>query len=567
MRVANAALDALFEHAEAFTIEVRTADMDGATAALVATRSELVALAGSAREADSSTRAGGPGGLGGEPPDPLVTRVVIGPRGPLLRGTNLRLGDELIESIPDRVVRHLEAAGVLDALVDVPTEDPLDQIDATPSAVVLRVFPAPGTPVPGEWLDLASDWVLGDHRPTDTVRLRLLGVSYSVAVADAGAHLHEANRARAWCDLAAGRPDDRLRTASLTFGRAPHLALAAGGPGCDDHALLARFDLLADVARDLASGIAYACMDFEDTFAAIGLGLANDGWRSRGGANPNLVAGALGDVAVPDGFAFQVLGKGHLARFGDPGDPPIGVPLAEGRVEVALGDPADWLAGGDARAAAQAEAIAVLAPALLDEAGADALVALRPPVDHGAGLEEPGAAVALDLDEIVLEASPHPRRGRRLTLLELAAWLGHEPHSDAPASVSPVLATFGRWLAAGLGHDERQELQDAGSRPGRHRPRRRLGSRRPSYRGRPAERRARPGLGGGGLAGAGPGARVAASGRHGRGGRPAGEPRAPQIRAGPRSGGRDHRLGSDDRQQADRPDARHLLGREQRACR
>ena len=45
--------------------------------------------------------------------------------------------------------------------------------------------------------------------------------------------------------------EDRVRTASITFGSAPHVALAAGGPTCDSSALLARFDLLCEVDRDV----------------------------------------------------------------------------------------------------------------------------------------------------------------------------------------------------------------------------------------------------------------------------------------------------------------------------
>ena len=207
----------------------------------------------------------------------------------------------------DAVIRAPEPGGAL------------DRLDTCPNAVVLRLFPPPlgeGGGLPAEWIDIAGEWVLGDLAPTDSVPLRLLSVEFEVKVANAPAILHQASAAQAWCDIVNGNVDERLRTASITFGKAPHVALAAGGPACDSHALLARFDLLAEVAREYAGGVSYACLDIETTFDGIGLGLANTGWRDQGGASPNLVAGRLSDVLVPDAYPYQILGKGHLARLG-----------------------------------------------------------------------------------------------------------------------------------------------------------------------------------------------------------------------------------------------------------
>src|SRR3546814_7306339 len=81
------------------------------------------------------------------------------------------------------------------------------------------------------WIDIAAEWALGDLPPDATVPLRLLGAGFDLAVADAPSILHQACSARVWCDVVNGDLDDRIRTASITFGRAPHVALAAGGPG------------------------------------------------------------------------------------------------------------------------------------------------------------------------------------------------------------------------------------------------------------------------------------------------------------------------------------------------
>ena len=65
---------------------------------------------------------------------------------------------------------------------------------------------------------------------------------------------------------------------------------------------------------------------------------------------------------------------------------------------------------------------------------------------------------------MTLDAVPHPRRGLRLTLLELASWIGHEPHSDVPRGVSPVLSAYARWYASGLDRAARQQLKPYAAR-------------------------------------------------------------------------------------------------------
>jgi hypothetical protein len=65
----------------------------------------------------------------------------------------------------------------------------------------------------------------------------------------------------------------------------------------------------------------------------------------------------------------------------------------------------------------------------------------------------------LDLDAIVIAAGPHGRRVDGTSLLEAVAWWAGEPHTDAPACVSPVLAAFGRAWAGALDDDDRQRLK------------------------------------------------------------------------------------------------------------
>lgn len=455
IRVAPGAGDIICDHADGFVLHVtEVTDVDAASSALSRARADIAALA----VPDGSE------GL-------ALSNVVIAPGGPLLRVARLGASDDALRSIPRLVARRLEEAGVASAHVGAPEPGGfLDGLDACPNAVVLRLFPQPagdGGAIPASWIDIACEWVLGDLAPTDLVPMRLLAVEFDVEAADAPTIVHQASLASAWCDVVTGNLHERVRTASITFGRAPHVALAAGGPACDSNALMARFELLCEVARELAADVTYACVDIETTFEGIGLGLGSGGWRDHGGASPNLVAGELADILIPDVFPFQILSKGHLARLAPNGsdidEPMIGEPIADGRVEVLIGDAADWLPIHDVRDQVQAEGFEILAPLLATDEQVDELLASRP--GRQVANDAPGThrtatpAGTPDLDDIILETIPHARRGLHLTFLELVSWVAHEPHNDAPTSVSPVLATYARWFASALGRDRRQDLK------------------------------------------------------------------------------------------------------------
>jgi len=462
-RVAPGTADTISDHADGFVVHVTGAsDVDAAVRALERARADIAELAAAPD---------------GDPDGAVLSHVVLAPDGPLLRIGRLEADDDAVRHVPDLVANRLDEAGIEGAVVRSPRPGgALDKLDSCPNAVVLRLFPLPAGQagvLPPEWIDIACEWVLADLAPSDAVPLRLLGVGFEVRVADAPSVVHHASLAKAWCDVVNGDLDDRVRTASITFGRTPHVALAAGGPGCDSQALLARFDLLCEVARELAGDIAYACVDIETTFEGVGLGLPTTGWRGRGGASPNLVAGELADLLVPDAFPYQILSSGHLRRLGeaDPalmsGDAPIGEEIGDGRIEVLVGDPSDWLPVYAARDEIQAEGWEVLAPLLATDAQVEDLLRERrgQPGAGPAGGVAPSATVATpDLDDITLETLPHGRRGLRLTFLELVSWLAHEHHSDAPECVSPVLATYSRWFASALDDRRRQELKNRARR-------------------------------------------------------------------------------------------------------
>src|SRR5581483_4937556 len=443
-----------------FALQVQNAsDLGAAISALKLARVDIVGLIGGQ---------GGPAGREASPAvdRPSVSPVVNAPGGPLLLVEHLEAGADIRAAIPEVVARRLERTSIESATIEAPAVGgALDALDTVPHAVVLRLFPVPrgaATALPPDWLDIAAEWVAGDG-DSEPIGVRILGVEFEVDSMDLSAVVHECGLARAWCDAVVGMLHDRVRTASLTFGRLPHLALAAGGPHVDNAGLLARFDLLQELARELAADVAYACVDFEPTFEGLATGLSPAGWQSQGGASPNLVARELVDERVPNAFPYQIIGPGHLARMGASGLP--GEPLGNGRFEVIFDQPRTWLVTNPDRDDAQAAAWQTLAPLLVTDDEAGDLVAARaargeqtaPAVIEEADLA--GLDAVPDLDAIVLERHAHPRRGTRLSLLELASWLSHAPHSDTPECVAPVLATYARWLAAGLDDDTRQSLK------------------------------------------------------------------------------------------------------------
>ncbi|MDP1820076.1 MAG: hypothetical protein Q8K58_09335 [Acidimicrobiales bacterium] len=459
IRVVPGAADLAGDLAERFLVQVTgSSDPDKALAAVNRARDDIARLAFTADP---------------EASPPILSNAVLGPHGPLLRVARLDSVEGLAQRVPALIAKALTSARLRSATIDVLVSGgPLDELDDTPNAVVLRVFPAPGGvdgEVPAGWIDVAADWVLGELSSSATVPLRLLGAAFEVGAADAPATLHQARAARTWCDLVSGDLRDRVRTASLTFGQTPHLSLAAGGPCCDPPSLLARYELLCDIARELSDGVAYACVDFESTFEMIGLGLSSDGWHGqRHGAPPNAVAGAIVDVRVPDAFPFQILGPGHLAHLQERarrGNGAIGEPLDGGRAEVALGASVDWMPSYEAREEEEEHGWKVLSDLLVDDAELERLRHDRPATSAGEEREAtPAALGGPALDQVTLDALPHRRRGLRLTLLELVAWQAHEPHSDDPRTVSPVLATFARWFSASLEPDLRQELKGSARR-------------------------------------------------------------------------------------------------------
>jgi hypothetical protein len=437
-------LNAIGEH---FALQVRADDSGAAARAL----HQVAAVAASLEPAP-------------EHDAPRVSRPAPLPEGPLLRVDDLSTRADTRRRLAEAIHEALDVAELQASRVAVLSVEGLADLDRCRRAVVLRLFPRPagaaGRLAP-DWIDVAAEWVFGDQRPDAPVRLRVLGVERTVPAAEAAGVLHGCAAAHVWCDVVTGDISTRIRTASISFGPAPHVAIAGGGPKCDDDGLIARYELLRSVARELAPEVAYACIDFEETFGDLGTGLSNVDWRSEGGASPNTVAGRLCDRFIPEAFPVQILGPLHVDRlraerpgrsWGDilPGD----------RRELIIGEPIDWLPTSDVRIDVRADAWGLLDPLLLRVDDLADVLEGTVPVDEPGTAHAPIATHGVpELEAITIDAERHPRRGTRLTVMELAAWLAGEPHTDDPVSVSPVLRTYTRHLGRGLDDTRRQALK------------------------------------------------------------------------------------------------------------
>ena len=159
---------------------------------------------------------------------PRISPVAPMPDGMLLRIDDLSTRVDTRRRVAQSIRGSLADAGIPDTPVDILPVDGLGDLDRCRRAVVLRLFPEPAGAagrLPPEWIDVAADWVFGDQRPEATVRLRVLGVERAVRAAEAAGVLHGCAAARVWCDIVTGDVDRRIRTASISFGAAPHVAI------------------------------------------------------------------------------------------------------------------------------------------------------------------------------------------------------------------------------------------------------------------------------------------------------------------------------------------------------
>ncbi|MCA2216598.1 hypothetical protein [Jidongwangia harbinensis] len=327
----------------------------------------------------------------------------------------------LLRAVPDLVVRRLDEAGVRDArLVQQPSATPryLPLRALAPAArTVLHHRPAtpagpsdPGAPGnaagggaawlggsagpsdpgalgqpagpggaagPGGLLEVAGAWLLGEHRPADS----LVAMASSVAVdVEPGALVPALAPV-----LAAG-----ATAVAVSTNFAGRVAAAVVGTGADP-AGSAAFTMAAGDA-EVAGALRRqreVLLRYADRVVWAGVTAEPDAddllflrWRDRGSPPDRPSVDRLAEVAVPDAMWCQILSPGHLARLGGP--PPGATEVAPDRFVLTLGEPEQWLPGHPDREVLRRRGRDLLADCLLSPAAATALTRER--VRAAAGL-------------------------------------------------------------------------------------------------------------------------------------------------------------------------------------
>lgn len=350
---------------DSFTLEVRSASLEQLAVALESFRHSIFDI--------------GTAGVDAEWPGPAwVSEVIQTPSSCLLF---LDLGEP-----PEAVAEEILAA--LPRLLDgyqVPkpsvalakSEGPFTPVYQLPNGVVLRAYPTDpqtqdGWPFDPSWVDEAFDWL----QPTGPVPCDIVSVQFTLEPAAARSFVNQQliKAGTNQFQMLTGDTSDRIRVSGfLTISvrkppsrpakRWANLLLAAGGPNCGPHDLVAEFEALTVIGRRLASHAEYILIDFVDTLMNTAFSDHRILRGREGGAAPGTVD-LVRDVLALDGFPWQMLGPGHVERLGAP--PKGSIALGEGRVELGIGDPREWLAE-TTKDHARRRARELLAPCLLSD--------------------------------------------------------------------------------------------------------------------------------------------------------------------------------------------------------
>lgn len=310
----------------------------------------------------------------------LVTLSLRTPFGPYVWFDPLRTKKPQARAISEAFGKALNRPGIDIAVVECPPfGGPLTNywgLPRRPRAVCARVYPPPaadGRPaprIPLSWLDAASRWLRDRLSDDADLRANVILHEFPLPVADVPLVLDRCQRWHAFVVTGAPVPivssvatwpprgwsgaridsyaDEvlgaRLRGAGIYGGalrRVPHLKLAGGGPGSSDDELLDLFHSMRELVRGLAGEVAYAFVSVEPTFAALTAMETPTEWSTLGGARADYLLEQACDRRVFDAFPYQVIGPGHVERLGRV--PSGAMPTTNGRFELAVGDPSEWL--------------------------------------------------------------------------------------------------------------------------------------------------------------------------------------------------------------------------------
>jgi hypothetical protein len=297
-----------------------------------------------------------------------VSDVVPSPSGPFLYIDAGDLPDRLLRTIPDIIVARLEEVGMTDARVESPPfGGPLDDLSELGPGVSLHLILPPvrervdgAAVMPDAWLEEADAWIRS--RNSARVWLDVRSVQVELEAHSLRGLLDEFRSSRQGCLAVAGYPGGRPVGSNVEHQLNPALTLGTGGPDISDAGLREALERLKDIARRHASEIGYAFITIESDLFALVNGHPRPDW-SAGFAGWDVVWQTCDRTAL-DAFCWQILGPRHLERLRTL--PAAGSRLTDGRIELVIGEPTDWMAAGQKRAEAVAEGRRLLAGCLLD---------------------------------------------------------------------------------------------------------------------------------------------------------------------------------------------------------
>lgn len=258
------------------------------------------------------------------------------------------------------VLEELQAADISHARVETPSAEdmyggPLRDLKTVLRAVTLHLYPPPPptrlplkradrVQLPLGWLEAAGQWLQGDMEPdvSAMVQFRLWASEYQPLAGALQRFVADRHGIIVLGDL--GKTVRGVHATTGVPGYEPSLALAAGGPGATDDEQLRSLAALIEFARSFAGEVAYAFAAVEVDFGPFAHPQYIPDWAVEGdGASPmsHSRMEMLLDEIVLDGFPYQILGPGHLRHLG--GMPAGARALQQGRFEVSVGNPEDWL--------------------------------------------------------------------------------------------------------------------------------------------------------------------------------------------------------------------------------
>lgn len=277
------------------------------------------------------------------------------------------LADEpvsILRKAADIVVEQAEAVGLVDAEVGPPPNRRDAPFWNSGSGLVPGVwYPqlllrarryGPGRFIFAKWVDGLLDWLLEGTVADDHVWVAIVSVAFPVP----------ASEVRAFLDPPAGG----IVQVSVGTDRSRALYYSGNGVTCDavvytagtavtpdDSA--AMVERLKHLSRSLAADLDYAALDYRQTGSH-----GDPGVRYSGIFAESARLEAVASFAIPQVFAWQILGPEHIARLGGP---PVGAQVLTGdRFEIGFGSLPDWSNGTDSHAARRAEALRSLEPLL-----------------------------------------------------------------------------------------------------------------------------------------------------------------------------------------------------------